>query len=509
MGKAIEWVRRWEMWMSKESVLPGVWRRKDGGHIVRARVVSPKTGSLVTILKSLPDVSNPREAFAWLHAAREKARAGTDGTTTIPRFKSYAVSLLARKIKSGEIKSQATKELWEDVLEHHLFPAFEDFYVDQIRRADILAFKDEISDLMKPPPRRADPKPREGRSMLLKVGTKIIYDGAPTVIDVLEDGTREVTPTVARVVLARGASVLVEQAGKQTRIPRTSVLEVLAPDPIEYVPEPYSVETKNQWLRMLGTIINEAVAEYELDRNPFLGVKGFETEEETYTDEEPNSLTREEVGPFLRKMRAMFPQFFAMVYLGFAIGSRPSTLRPLRRGGPTPDWVPSEGYLVQRRSHTRKQIVMNSTKTLKTIRAYLPEDGVAILNWHVQTQLETPKQLESELLFPSEDGGYRSTTCLWKPFEQVAEALGLKKRITPKAMRRTFNDLSRQAGTAGLITRSITGHETEEMQDLYSTVSPAEKRAAISKVINLMGYRADREREVVAAKKRAGGGRRG
>lgn len=135
-----------------------------------------------------------------------------------------------------------------------------------------------------------------------------------------------------------------------------------------------------------------------------------------------------------------------------------------------------------------RQVVMNSTKTLKTIRACLPEDGIAILKWHEKTQLVTPGQLASELLFPNDEGGFRSTTCLWKPFEQVADALGLKKRITPKAMRRTFNDLSRMAGTAGLITRSITGHETEEMQDLYSTVSPAEKRAAISKVISLMGY---------------------
>jgi hypothetical protein len=64
-------------------------------------------------------------------------------------------------------------------------------------------------------------------------------------------------------------------------------------------------------------------------------------------------------------------------------------------------------------------------------------------------------------------------------------------------MRRTFNDLTRLAGVAGLITCSITGHETEEMQDLYSTVSAPEKRAAISKVISLMGYKADRERAVV------------
>lgn len=117
-----------------------------------------------------------------------------------------------------------------------------------------------------------------------------------------------------------------------------------------------------------------------------------------------------------------------------------------------------------------------------------------IVNWHVRTQLVTEKQQASDLLFPTEDGGFRSTTCLWKPFEVVAKAIGLTKSITPRAMRRTFNDLSRQAGTIGLVTRAITGHETEEMQDQYSTVSPAEKRAAIARVIGLMGYCTDRER---------------
>jgi hypothetical protein len=47
------------------------------------------------------------------------------------------------------------------------------------------------------------------------------------------------------------------------------------------------------------------------------------------------------------------------------------------------------------------------------------------------------------------------------------------------------NDLARHARIESLVTRSISGHLTERMQDHYSTVAPAEQRASIAKVIDL------------------------
>jgi hypothetical protein len=54
-------------------------------------------------------------------------------------------------------------------------------------------------------------------------------------------------------------------------------------------------------------------------------------------------------------------------------------------------------------------------------------------------------------VFPSEVGGYRSPSSLDKPFAIVAKAIGLKKRITPRAMRRSFQDLCRTAEVTGII----------------------------------------------------------
>ena len=58
----------------------------------------------------------------------------------------------------------------------------------------------------------------------------------------------------------------------------------------------------------------------------------------------------------LEKMKDLFPQHFAVVALGFATGWRPSSLRPLRRTGPTPDVLWDENVILARRSHTRRAV---------------------------------------------------------------------------------------------------------------------------------------------------------
>ena len=46
----------------------------------------------------------------------------------------------------------------------------------------------------------------------------------------------------------------------------------------------------------------------------------------------------------------------------------------------------------------------------------------------------------------------------------------LKKRITSRAMRRTFQDLARNADIEAIVRQKICGHATQEMSELYSTV---------------------------------------
>lgn len=75
----------------------------------------------------------------------------------------------------------------------------------------------------------------------------------------------------------------------------------------------------------------------------------------------------------------------------------------------------------------------------------------------------------------------------------------LGKRFSQRGLRRTFNDLARAARVDALVTRSISGHATEKMQDLYSSVGSEEQRQSIAKVIALTKVREQRDREREAA----------
>jgi integrase len=208
----------------------------------------------------------------------------------------------------------------------------------------------------------------------------------------------------------------------------------------------------------------------------------------------------EEVPRFLAKMRKLYPQFFAITVLGFATGLRPSSLRPLRRSGEEPDVLWDENVLLVRRSQTIGDEVMNTTKTKRRQRIFLPGDLMKVLSWHVR-KLRWRRARESDLLFPSRVGGFLARSVLDRPFQEVAEALRLKRNVTPRAMRRTYQDLARAAEVRDLVTRSISGHATEAMQEHYSTVQIEEMRASIGKIISIA-----KVREALAARDRRSGG---
>jgi integrase len=400
--KEPKWVKRWKSWIAAKPSKPGVWRRKEGGFLIRGRAVDPRTGKTREVRKTLPDADAPG-AYRVLDEELEKVRHGGWTRTETTRFDAYAVLLLARKVATGEVKSAKTREKWGDVLEHHLFPAFGHLLIDQIRRADVEGWKAMI--------------------------------------------------------------------GKRVQAKQ------LSPN------------TANGWLSVLKSVMNSAVGELELERNPVMGVKPFDTStHHTYTEEEPNALTVAEVPAFLVKMRQGYPQFFAMTAMGFATGLRPSSLRPLRRKGPTPDLLWEDGVMLVRRSHTRRKDVMETTKTKRHQRLELPQELMDILRWHVD-ELQNDRMRESDLLFPSRIGGFHAENVLVKPFTEVVKSLKLGKKLTPRGMRRTFQDLARAAEVKDVVTRAVSGHATEVMQRHYSTVGGQEIREGIAKVVLLARVR--------------------
>lgn len=265
----------------------------------------------------------------------------------------------------------------------------------------------------------------------------------------------------------------------------------------------YAPTSLNDVMKILRTICAAAVIEFDV-KDPMRGVSNFDTRtHRTYTPEDPNSMPPDRVGEFLDLARTAVPDHYAMIYVMLFTGLRPSTLRPLRVRGETRDVDLDAGTLIIRRSYTLGKEALEMTKTGNDQVIHMPAAMVDVLRWHVarlakeneHRRKRFPKLADamaaSELLFPASPnrwdngGGFQGPNTLSKPFKALGAAMKLKYEITPRSMRRTYQDLARAAGLRDVVTRAVSGHATEEMQWLYSTVGADEMRAGLAQVIAL------------------------
>ncbi len=439
------WVRRWGMWMAKEKALTGVWRRRDGGFVVRGHVTDPRTGKLTEILRALPEKERATEAREWLEREKQKLRLGHDPESSPkPRFCDYAVDLFDRKKTNRDIQSESGREKWQNCLDHLLCAPFAEMYLDTIRHRDLLLWRESLGALTYEVRRRK------------------------------RTGTRALNPATGRM---------------KTTVSVEEIIET----------RKYDTTTLNIWLRVLRVITATMAREFELAKDPGDGLPFF-PEADAYSEDQPNALNEAgELATFLAKLRELYPQHYAMVTLGFCIGHRPSTLRPITRRGPDPDLTfnaDDTARLRIRRTHSRRQAVMEAgptnKKLMKQIVIDLPVDLADVLRDHIQSLETDAVTRTSNLLFPSRrHGGMLSRTALAKPFEVVRKAMKLTKKLTPKAMRRSFKDVARAAEIPGVVRNKVSGH-TDAMDEHYSSPTRAEKREAVAKVFDLATAREQR-----------------
>lgn len=185
----------------------------------------------------------------------------------------------------------------------------------------------------------------------------------------------------------------------------------------------YASSTLNDWLAVARVVFIAAKRKYALPVDPMADVEDFPLKgHRTYTKEEPNALTPEETAAWLAKFREMYPRLFALVLLGFVLGQRPSTLRPLRRRGKHADLDLARGVIQLRRSHTLGDEVMEATKTFADQEVALPKSVLDVLREHVAwldagyPDGGTWQQRKSDLLFPSAEGKLLCRSALQKPF---------------------------------------------------------------------------------------------
>lgn len=428
---ATEWTTRWGRVVATKPSRPGIYRLREGGYLVRGRITTPNTSKRRTVIRSLPHASveqAQKELDDLKAAARSEARGSKPHRQT---FCAFAISRFEAKVEAGDIKSAKGRKKWESVLRVHLLPAFGERLCDELSAWHIAKWREHVA--------------------------KMISEGY--------------------------------ESSRKLRSGNVKTRQIVC-----------SPSTANTWIGILKTICSEMTAILELPRDPAAALKNFDTSQHpTYTDESPNSASPKKAREFMTEMQQRHPQHYAMVLLGFATGKRPSTLRPIRASGPDADVSWEEGFIRFRRSHTLGDEVMDGTKTGTREKAHLPAFVVDVMRAHVAMVKNPPldengkpplwwrkPMAESPLLFPGRHGGLRTSSCLDKPFRDVSKRIGVTFRLTPRAMRRTFQDLARDAEIDAVVTRSISGHATERMQEHYSTARAEEQRSAIGKIAELV-----------------------
>lgn len=118
--KKKQWQFRWKNLLAPTKV-PGVWERKEGGHLVRARVLDATTGHMKEIKKVMPEADLPT-AFKWLSDERARIQAGVFVTPPRKmRFSEFVAFLVERKVNAGDIKSAKGRDRWKHTTEHLIF----------------------------------------------------------------------------------------------------------------------------------------------------------------------------------------------------------------------------------------------------------------------------------------------------------------------------------------------------------------------------------------------------
>jgi integrase len=251
----------------------------------------------------------------------------------------------------------------------------------------------------------------------------------------------------------------------------------------------YRAETIKGWFRVLRTMTRDAMEPLDLPRDPTLRITFPEDEER-----ENNALTPQTLAPFLSIMKRHSPQHFGLVAVLAFTGLRFCHASALR-------WedIDFEKAVVSVvRKNVRGRIGSVSRKKRAPRRFPLSPELAEILRDHRRMLVESQAPgLHDGWVFPSETGTLRTPGGLSKAWRACLKEARIAERFTVHGLRRTFNDLSRRAGVDAVITKSLTGHVTEKMRELYSTVGLDEKRAAVANVHRLVAkaaYAADSRR---------------
>lgn len=242
----------------------------------------------------------------------------------------------------------------------------------------------------------------------------------------------------------------------------------------------YAQATIDQWWRVLGVVARDAAADLG-QPDPMRRVR------------KPRSsirraragvfLTAEELGRLMKAVRHSFPRWYPEVFIASFTGLRPGELYALR----WEDVDDKAGLIHIRRSHWKGH--EGTVKTEDPRSVALTDEMREVLREHRARMLRNQHRgLRSGLVFPAEHGGFRGPEAIRNMLRTASKLAKLPRLVSGYDLRRSFNNLARQWSDR-IVLRAMMGHCSEEMTERYSGAHPAEKAAAVGRLMVATGMR--------------------
>ncbi|MFB6372786.1 MAG: tyrosine-type recombinase/integrase [Bradymonadaceae bacterium] len=258
---------------------------------------------------------------------------------------------------------------------------------------------------------------------------------------------------------------------------------------------PYATETVRRWWGTLRNVLRDAHADGYLDRDPTQRVPAISTGRNGVRDIE--ALTADELREFIDAAREAAPRRYAELVTLALTGMRSGELWSLHWS----DLDRSERSIHIHRSVSAGEIV-DRTKTDVDRRVPMHPLVDEAIDEHRTRMMEEEQddRLATGLVFPSHQATVRTPGSLRKAIANTIELINDRrqkradgepeewhKHVSPQVLRKTFVTLMRMSRVDEIISESIVGHETSEMQRHYASPSVSQKREALDSVFELKG----------------------
>ena len=259
----------------------------------------------------------------------------------------------------------------------------------------------------------------------------------------------------------------------------------------------YANATVNGWHSVLKVVLDEALEDGLIAKNPFRGIRAL-TEHRT-KGKRGTALSPQQFRlcvqaiDTLRISGEISEDISRMLIILAWTGIRRGELMALRFD----DLIDGELHIERSVYRTKEK----STKTEDPRRVALTPPVTKVIK-DQQKWLEATKHpgLESGLIFPasyrhakagatrrkvSKLSWFRSGSTLDKPLSKVIKEAGIPP-VCPHSFRRTYEDLLRQAGVDELVRRSLAGWRSDDAQEIYAGIAKSERTAAGEAMIDLV-----------------------